>query len=74
MVSVVGTANLDIRSFDLNFEIMGVIYSRSFGAQLEQKFMEDLENSKAVSEEEIAQTGTARKLLYASARLSSSFL
>lgn len=33
-VSVIGTANMDVRSFDLNFEIMSVIYGREFGNSL----------------------------------------
>ena len=41
-VSIVGTANMDIRSFDLNFEIMSIIYSHSFTAELEETFMKKL--------------------------------
>src|SRR4029079_6047326 len=41
-VSVVGTANMDIRSFDLNFEIMSVIYGKNFANQLENAFLDDL--------------------------------
>ncbi len=74
MVSIVGTANMDIRSFDLNFEIMPVLYSRQFAGEMEQMFLRDLENSKQLTLKEVESVGTTRKLLYATARLISSFL
>ena len=39
LVSVVGTANMDNRGFDLNFEIMSVIYGKDFGRQLEDAYL-----------------------------------
>lgn len=37
-----GTANMDIRSFELNFEVNAVIYNRRISQQLEQIFLNDL--------------------------------
>ena len=73
-LSVVGTANMDIRSFDLNFEIMSVIYGVKFAEQLEEAFINDLEECKEVKIEEWQKLGITRKLIYALARLISSFL
>ena len=38
----VGTANFDIRSFDLNFEINAFIYNQTLAEQLAQIFRDDL--------------------------------
>lgn len=72
--SVVGTANMDIRSFDLNFEIMCLVYGDDFGAQLEEKFLEDLKDSDEITLSEWLGQGRLRFLAYAIARLVSSFL
>ena len=41
-VAIVGTANLDNRSFRLNFEVAAVIYDRGVAAQLADAFERDL--------------------------------
>jgi cardiolipin synthase len=73
-LSVVGTANLDIRSFDLNFEIFSIIYGKTFAQQLENAFMEDLKESDEITYEKWSKQGVIKKLTYAIARLISSFL
>lgn len=73
-ISVVGTANMDIRSFDLNFEIMPVIYGSEFAKKLEHVFLEDLHDCDEISPEEWNKNNIIKRLTYASARLSSSFL
>lgn len=45
-VSTVGTANLDQRSFDLNFEINAFIYDAVFSKDLRQVFFEDIKHAK----------------------------
>lgn len=37
-----GTANMDIRSFALNFEVNAVVYSKKKAEQMEEIFREDL--------------------------------
>lgn len=49
LVSSIGTANLDIRSFDLNFEINAVIYNEKTANQLVHQFATDLENSEEIT-------------------------
>ena len=73
-LSVIGTANMDIRSFDLNFEIMSIIYGENFGRQLEDVFIADLKDCREVTYDDWLNTGRGKLLLYASARLVSSFL
>ncbi|MEO1052158.1 MAG: cardiolipin synthase [Bacteroidota bacterium] len=43
--SSVGTANMDVRSFDKNFEVNALIYDRETTQDLEESFMQDLEGS-----------------------------
>ncbi len=73
-LSVVGTANMDIRSFDLNFEMMSVIYSADFGKEMEQMFLGDLKECEEISHIEWNKRGLGRKLLESFARLISAFL
>ncbi len=74
LVSVVGTANMDIRSFDLNFEIMSVIYGETFGKQLEDVFLEDLKECIEIDKQKWLSKSIWLRLKYAFARLISSFL
>ena len=73
-LSVVGSANMDIRSFDLNFEIMSVIYGAPFAKQLEGAFLNDMKECTELCYESWIKQSTFRKLTYAAARLVSSFL
>ncbi len=73
-LSVVGTANMDIRSFDLNFEIFSTIHGIKFAKQLEKTFMNDLEECDEINYQDWLNQGIAKKLSYATARLISSFL
>ncbi len=73
-LSVVGTANMDIRSFDLNFEVMSVLYSANFAEQMKRVYLNDLEDSVEVTHQEMEHLSTGKLLLYSLARLVSSFL
>ncbi len=42
-LSVVGTSNMDHRSFQLNFEVNAIIYEVAFSEKLRQVFFKDLE-------------------------------
>lgn len=50
-VSCYGTANMDIRSFELNFEVNAVIYDENTTEKLEDAFLEDLNQCKEVTRE-----------------------
>ncbi|MGI6341962.1 MAG: cardiolipin synthase [Bacteroidales bacterium] len=47
-LSIVGTANMDIRSFDLNFEINAMIYNKTFSEQLADIFYKDLNDAEKI--------------------------
>ena len=51
-VSSVGTANLDIRSFKLNFEVNAFIYDESINLKLTDRFLNDLQYCKEITLEE----------------------
>lgn len=48
-VSSVGTANLDIRSFRLNFEVNAFIYDEDVNIKLTERFLEDLNLCKEIT-------------------------
>ncbi len=48
-VSCYGTANMDIRSFELNFEVNATIYDEETTEQLEAIFLEDLARCREVT-------------------------
>jgi cardiolipin synthase len=48
-VSVVGTANLDHRSFDLNFEVNAVVYDKQISEQLRETFYSDLKDAQEIN-------------------------
>ncbi|MEO9211470.1 MAG: cardiolipin synthase, partial [Ginsengibacter sp.] len=47
-VAMIGTANMDYRSFDLNFEVNAVVYDQSFAEELSQSFFNDLQNAEQI--------------------------
>lgn len=49
MVASVGTANMDFRSFGLNFEVNAVIYSEETAQRLERTFENDMTKSTQVT-------------------------
>ncbi|RXK86499.1 cardiolipin synthase [Filimonas effusa] len=73
-LSMVGSANMDIRSFDLNFELNAAIYDRELHEQLKVSFFRDLEDSKEIHLEEWEQRGRLTKLGESTCRLLSSIL
>ncbi|MGB3073951.1 MAG: cardiolipin synthase [Chitinophagales bacterium] len=47
-LSIVGTANMDLRSFDLNFEAVAVIYDQQINKQLKASFHNDVKDSEEI--------------------------
>jgi len=72
--SSVGTANMDIRSFDKNFEVNALIYDEKASLELRSQFMEDLSRSKPIDFKEFLKRPFSHKILEASARLLSPIL
>ncbi|WP_270179189.1 cardiolipin synthase [Alkalihalobacillus sp. CinArs1] len=50
-ISSVGTANIDVRSFKLNFEVNAFIYNEHIAKQLEKTFLEDMSKSDELTAE-----------------------
>lgn len=50
-VASVGTANMDIRSFDLNFEVNAFIYDETTVKSMERDFVRDLDNCIEITKE-----------------------
>lgn len=47
-LAIVGSANMDYRSFDLNFEVNAMVYSKNITAELTQAFENDLKESELI--------------------------
>jgi cardiolipin synthase len=73
-IAVVGTANMDHRSFDLNFEVNAIVYDEDFASELRTTFMSDLKDSIKIDQLEWENRPVYRKLLDKIARLVSPML
>lgn len=51
-LSMIGTANMDYRSFELNFEVNAIIYDVAIAKDLREIFFEDLKDAKKIIKEE----------------------
>lgn len=73
-VSSVGTANLDIRSFKLNFEVNAFIYDETINLKLTDKFLSDLEYCKEITLEDYNKRSKIVKIKESFSRLLSPIL
>jgi cardiolipin synthase len=48
-LAIIGTANMDHRSFELNFEVNSMIYDRMVAAQLRDAFYNDIQDAKLIN-------------------------
>lgn len=69
-----GTANMDIRSFELNFEVNGVIYDEDTTRRLEEIFVEDLKKCKEITPEIYGQRSLLIRIKEQGSRLLSPLL
>jgi len=51
-LSIVGTANMDYRSFELNFEVNALVYDGNIGKQMRELFMEDIQHAEKIDKEQ----------------------
>lgn len=70
----IGTTNMDVRSFKLNFEINAFIYNRDTAQYHDNLFIEDLKNAREITEEEFENRGWTMKLRESLSRLLSPIL
>ncbi len=71
---LVGSANADIRSFRLNFELGALIADASFAKLLEQRFFKDLAYSREIRRDDVAHTRLPQRLVQGTCRLLSPLL
>lgn len=71
---LVGSANMDIRSFRLNFELGALVLGRDFARRMEQRFLEDLAQSIEVTADALRAQGWWARLRDGGARLLSPLL
>ena len=73
-VSCCGTANMDIRSFKLNFEVNAVVYDSGVTGQLEQAFLDDLPYCRELTREDYQRRGVITRFKERLGRLFSPLL
>lgn len=73
-VAMIGTANMDIRSFDLNFEVNAVIYDKKTARDLKYCFLQDIKHAREIKLEEWKKRPVLTKLVEKTAGLSSPLL
>jgi len=74
VAAAVGSANLDNRSFRLNFEIMVVTVDQSFAKEVEAMLLDDFAQSREIDRNEYRQASAVRRVLMHVARLFSPIL
>ena len=52
-IATIGTCNMDIRSFNINFEVNTVLYDKSIVSELTDQFMEDLKYCEEIKLEKL---------------------
>ncbi|MBD8138701.1 cardiolipin synthase [Bacillus sp. CFBP 13597] len=70
----IGTTNIDMRSFHLNFEVNAFLYRTESAQQLVNDYMEDIKVSKEVEIDEFSKRNFGLKLLESTCRLLSPLL
>ncbi|MFW5988084.1 MAG: phospholipase D-like domain-containing protein, partial [bacterium] len=70
----IGTTNMDVRSFKLNFEINAFIYDRQKAEKHDLLFQNDLKVSREITKEEFEKRGWTMKLRESLSRLLSPIL
>ncbi|MCB9831025.1 MAG: cardiolipin synthase [Planctomycetes bacterium] len=73
-VASIGSANMDIRSFDLNYELNAIVYGPRFNGAVADQFLLDLESAEEWRLADEDALGPAPRLLRAAARLASPIL
>lgn len=73
-VSSVGTANLDIRSFKLNFEVNAFLYDEAINLKLTDQFLDDLNDCNEITLKEYNNRGRIVKIKESFSRLLSPIL
>ncbi|MCC6288052.1 MAG: cardiolipin synthase [Chitinophagaceae bacterium] len=73
-LTVVGTANMDYRSFDLNFEVNAIVYDKDIANQLAETFFDDITNAELINIEAWDKRPLYKEMIEKTARLISPLL
>ena len=73
-IAIIGSANIDLRSFEQNFEVSAFIYNETHSKQLKDLFINDMKVSKKLSYFKWSNRPRYRKIIQALARLLSPIL
>ncbi len=73
-IASVGTANMDIRSYKLNFEVNAIVYDSETAAKLEELFLQDILDSKVLTLADYENRPLYQRMLESFARLLSPIL
>lgn len=73
-ISFIGSANMDFRSFEQNFELNAIIYDQEVAQQMTEIFQEDETNSVEITKEAWATRRISQKILESLSRLLSPLL
>ncbi|MGN1226921.1 MAG: cardiolipin synthase [Candidatus Cryptobacteroides sp.] len=65
----IGSANLDYRSFDTDFEVQAMIYDKDTSLELKSYFLKDLEDSELITSENWEKRPRSSKIMEPIARL-----
>jgi len=73
-LAVVGSANMDYRSFELNFEVNAFVYDTTVATSMRETFFADLQHATRIDPERWAQRALYREIVEKIARLLSPLL
>ena len=73
-IAVIGSANIDLRSFEQNFEVSAFIYDEKHSKNLKELFIKDMKVCKKLSYQKWSKRPIYRKVIQALARLLSPIL
>jgi cardiolipin synthase len=73
-LGLVGSANADVRSFGLNFELGVAIESASIAAELDERFLDGVSRAREVTLEDVREAPWTRRLGWQLARVLSPVL
>ena len=73
-IAVIGTANMDVRSFDLNFEVNAIVYDDELATSLANVFNTDIKDAIILDNDDWSNRSVSRKFVGKIARLVSPLL
>lgn len=73
-LSVIGTANMDYRSFDLNFEVNAIVYDKEIAGQLADTFYNDIKDAGLLDIDQWDNRPIYKEMIEKTARLISPLL